>query len=234
MSNNDYVNDILATIAGDDDDDVAGDDEIGLDDATEQYIAGQVEGLVEIGALTEVGAKKARKVIRKATLAGRGAKPAQPSAARNAPAPRPTQPRPGNRAPMSNPQQFQQSSRETDRRAPLGFTEDGTGRNFFTLSASIGATTTMRAKVSRAAHVDRLLIVPSAPGVVVQSIQVGDEEQVLAPGVPAELYGAAALTDSNSDNFSPIGPGLDLVITLKNTTAGAITGTIGTKCAVRR
>lgn len=216
---NDYVSEILDRVAGGDfDDDVAGDDdEIGLDPETDAYIDQQVAGLVEVGALTQVGAKRAKKVIKKAALAKR----ASPATQRR-----------GN---MSRPANaFQQSSRDTERRAPLGFTEDGTGKNFFTLAASIGSTTTMRAKVSRAAHVDRLLIVPSAPGAVVQSIQVGDEEQVLAPGVPAELYGASALTDSTSDNFSPIGPGLDLVVTLRNTTAGAITGTIGTKCQVKR
>lgn len=223
----DYVSEILSRVAGEiagEDDDVAGDD-VGLDSETESYIAGEIAGLVEVGALTEVGAKKARKVVRKATLAARAGKPAQPSAAR---------PQPQQRGATVSNQQFQRSSRETQRRAPLGFTEDGTGRNYFSLAATIGATTTMRAKVSRAAHVDRLLIVPSAPGATVQSIQVGDEEQVLAPGVPAELYGAAALTDALSDNFSPIGPGLDFVITLKNTTAVAITGTIGTKCTVLR
>lgn len=216
---NDYVSEILDRVAGGDfDDDVAGDDdEIGLDPETNEYINQQVAGLVAVGELTEVGAKRAKKVIKKAALAKRAATPAN----RTAP-----------RGPMN--QRFSQSSRDTERRAPLGFTEDGTGKNFFTLAASIGSTTTMRAKVSRAAHVDRLLIVPSAPGAVVQSIQVGDEEQVLAPGVPAELYGASALTDSSPDNFSPIGPGLDLVVTLRNTTAGAITGTIGTKCQVKR
>ncbi|HET8939221.1 MAG TPA: hypothetical protein VFN67_37510 [Polyangiales bacterium] len=238
MANNDYVSEILNRVAGEDDDvagdddlDVAGDDEIGLDSETESYIAGEIAGLVEVGALTEVGAKKARKVIRKATLASRAGKsrPAQQRAAARPQARPQTQ---GAARMPSN--QFQRSTRETERRAPLGFTEDGTGRNYFSLAATIGATTTMRAKVSRAAHVDRLLIVPSASGVTVQSIQVGDEEQVLAPGVPAELYGPSALNDSLSDNFSPIGPGLDFVITLKNTVAAAITGTIGTKCTVYR
>jgi hypothetical protein len=239
MANNDYVSEILNRVAGEDDDvagdddlDVAGDDEIGLDSETESYIAGEIAGLVEVGALTEVGAKKARKVIRKATLASRAGKQ-RPAQNRAAPAPRPQARQPQGAARMAN-SQFQRSTRETERRAPLGFTEDGTGRNYFSLAATIGATTTMRAKVSRAAHVDRLLIVPSASGVTVQSIQVGDEEQVLAPGVPAELYGPSALNDSLSDNFSPIGPGLDFVITLKNTVAAAITGTIGTKCTVYR
>jgi hypothetical protein len=126
------------------------------------------------------------------------------------------------------------SSRATERRAPLGFTEDGTGRNFFTLAAAIGSITTMRAKVSRVAHVDRLVIVPSLAGAVIESIKVGDEEQTLASGVPVELYGVSALTDTVPDNFSPIGPGLDFIITLRNTTAVAITGTIGTKAAVKR
>lgn len=220
---NDYVSEILQRVSGDGD--VAGDDdEIGLDPQTEDYIQGQVAGLVEIGALTEVGARQARKTIRKGIMAGRGAPSASPAGN-------------GARGPMATPQQnaqFSRSARETLRRAPLGFSEDGTGKNYFSLPATIGATTTMRAKVSRPAHVDRLLIVPSAPGVVVDSIKVGDEEQCLAGGVPAELYGAAALTDSNSDNFSPIGSGIDMIITLKNTVATAITGTIGVKCSVQR
>src|SRR4029078_4026017 len=135
--------------------------------------------------------------------------------------------------PLASPP-FASSARDVQRRAPLGFVEDGTGANSFSLAAAIGATTTMRAKVSRAAHVDRLLIVPRDPGVVIESIKVGDEEQTLASGVPAELYGQEALTDSVPDNFSPIGPGLDFIITLKNTTAGAITGTIGTKASCKR
>src|SRR6266545_3116655 len=129
---------------------------------------------------------------------------------------------------------FARSGDNVERRAPLGFTEDGTGANFFTLAAAIGSITTMRAKVSRVSHVDRLLVVPSAAGAVLESIKVGDEEQTLASGVPVELYGTSALTDTVPDNFSPIGPGLDFIITLRNTTAAAITGTIGTKCACKR
>lgn len=224
MANNDYVSEILQRVSGDGD--VAGDDdEIGLDDQTEQYIDGQVAGLVEIGALTEVGRRAAKKTIRKGILAGRGG---------SSPAANTQQ---GQQRPMANAQQNQQfsrSARDTLRRAPLGFSEDGTGKNYFSLPATIGATTTMRAKVSRPAHVDRLLIVPSGPGVVVDSIKVGDEEQCLAGGVPAELYGASALQDSQSDNFSPIGSGIDMIITLKNTTATAVTGTIGVKCSVQR
>ncbi len=49
-----------------------------------------------------------------------------------------------------------------------------------------------------------------------------------------ELYSTAALTDAVPDNFSPLGPALDFVVVLKNTTAVAITGTIGIKASVKR
>lgn len=183
-------------------DDVSGDGDVsGHED-------GMISGLVQVGALTEVGARQVRRMLgaRKRPAVG-GGLPSPP---------------------------FAQSGRDTERRAPLGFVEDGTGRNFFTLAAAIGSITTMRAKVSRVSHVDRLLIVPSAAGAVLESVKVGDEEQTLASGVPVELYGTSALTDTVPDNFSPIGPGLDFIITLRNTTAVAITGTIGTKCACKR
>jgi hypothetical protein len=169
-----------------------------------------ISGLVSVGALTEVGAAAIRKKARHGGGGGGHAMARLPSPP------------------------FAQSGRDTERRAPLGFTEDGTGAAFFSLPAVLGSTTTMRAKVSRVAHVNRLLIVPSAPGVVIDSIKVGDEEQTLASGVSVELYGATALTDTVPDNFSPIGPGLDFIVTLKNTTAGAITGTIGTKATCKR
>jgi hypothetical protein len=193
----DYVDELLA-IEGDADGDA---DEM-------------IEGLVEVGALTEIGAKALRKAISKTGMAA-GIR--RPIVARGLPSP-----------------QFARSARETERRAPSGFKEDGTGAFFFTLAAAIGATTVMRSKVSRVAHVDRLLIVPSAPGVVIASLQVGDEEQVLSAGCPVELFSAAALTDTLPDNFSPLGPALDLVVTLQNTTAVAITGTIGFKAGVKR
>jgi hypothetical protein len=218
----DYVSEILSRVSGLGGsgmyDDVVGDDVVGLDDHTEGEIARTVQGLVEVGALTEVGAAKARKAMRRGVIRGRVAQPGQPRTI-------------GSGLPSPP---FAQSGRDTERRAPLGFTEDGTGKNFFSLSAAIGAITTMRAKVSRVSHVDRLLIVPSGAGAVIESIKVGDEEQTLASGVPVELYGTSALTDTVPDNFSPIGPGLDFIIVLRNTTAVAITGTIGTKCACKR
>jgi hypothetical protein len=208
----DYVTEILSRVSGLGGDrmygeDVVGDDVMGLES--------EIAGLVEVGALTEVGAQRVRRRISNMKQQQRAA------------APKPI----GSGLPSPP---FAQSGRDTERRAPLGFVEDGTGRNFFTLAAAIGSITTMRAKVSRVSHVDRLLIVPSAAGAVIESIKVGDEEQTLASGVPVELYGSSALTDTVPDNFSPIGPGLDFIITLRNTTASAITGTIGTKAACKR
>lgn len=215
----DYVSEILSRVSGSGGGPMydVGED-VGLDAETAGDIDATVNGLVQVGALTEVGARRARAAMRQGVIRGRVAAPAQPKMI-------------GSGLPSPP---FAQSGRDTERRAPLGFTEDGTGRNFFTLAAAIGAITTMRAKVSRVSHVDRLLIVPSLPGAVLESIKVGDEEQTLASGVPVELYGTSALTDTVPDNFSPIGPGLDFIITLRNTTAVAITGTIGTKCACKR
>jgi hypothetical protein len=210
----DFVSEILASrgVSGVGasmyDDHVSGDDVSGVDD--------MISGLVSVGALTEVGANQLRR-------AQQGQRKPRPNAAINQPV--------GQGLPSPP---FAMSNRSTERRAPLGFTEDGTGANFFTLAAVIGSTTTLRAKVSRVAHVDRLLIVPSAAGSVIESIKVGDEEQVLASGVSVELYGVTALTDTVPDNFSPIGPGLDFIVTLKNTTAAVITGTIGTKASCKR
>lgn len=208
-----YVDEILRQVSGAGGDHMYGEDVVG--DDVEGEIDDAVNGLVEVGALTQVGAARARRAMRK--VARRSGTSAAPKVGSGLPSP-----------------PFAQSGRDTERRAPLGFTEDGTGRNYFSLAAAIGAITTMRAKVSRVSHVDRLLIVPSAAGAVIESIKVGDEEQTLASGVPVELYGTSALTDTVPDNFSPIGPGLDFIITLRNTTASAITGTIGTKCACKR
>ena len=208
-NNDDYIDRLIMQM-----DNVEGDDSDDDDDED------MIEGLQAVGALTEVGARKLRgAAARRLRNRKRSALIASRSGGIGAGLPSPP---------------FARSSRSTERRAPLGFTEEGTGARFFTLAAVIGAITTMRAKVSREAHVDRLLIVPSAPGVVIQSIFVGDEEQVLAAGCPVELYSSVALADVVPDNFSPLGPALDFVVVLFNTTAVAITGTIGTKASVKR
>lgn len=127
---------------------------------------------------------------------------------------------------LSSPR-FARSDRDVLRRAAGGFAQ-------FSLAAAIGAIATNSAKVSRVAHTDRLLIIPSGPGIVIDSIKVGDDEQLLSPGVPVELYGTQALTDTLPDNFSPLGSGIDLTITLRNTTAGALTALAGFKAGVKR
>lgn len=122
---------------------------------------------------------------------------------------------------------FARSPRDTMRRASGGFAQ-------FALAAAIGATATGVMKVSRVVHIDRLLIIPSGAGIVIDSIKVGDEEQLLQTGVPVEIYGVNALTDTLPDNFSPLQSGIDLVITLRNTTAGALTALVGVKGGVQR
>ncbi len=147
MPEADYVDEVIEELAV-----MGGDDEISDDEIGE---------LVEVGAIEEVGARTLRgmrgsqraRALRRMML-----KRAQGRGRVGAGLPSPP---------------FGRSARDTERRAPLGFTEDTSGANFFTLPAVIGGITTMRAKVSRAAHADRLLIVPSAPGAVFESIKVG-------------------------------------------------------------
>lgn len=122
---------------------------------------------------------------------------------------------------------FARSAREVLRRAPLGFPQ-------FSLAAAIGDTDTQTARTQRKLHPDRLLIIPSAAGIVVDSIKVGDEEQLLASGVPVELYGVNALTDTLPDNFSPVPSSIDVSMTMRNTTAGALTALAGIKGGVER
>jgi len=179
-------------------------DDLVEDDLDEEDLEDTISGLVEVGRLTEVGAKQMRKAVKR--MKG-GSLPKPP---------------------------FARSARDTERRAPAGFVEDGSGANFFTIPAGIGSVTTMRSKVSRVSHINRLLIIPSAPGAVIASIKVGDEEQTLQSGAPVELYGPSALTDVLPDNFSPLSSALDLVVVLQNTTLAAITGTIGFKASCKR
>ena len=157
----DYVDSVLEDVSG-------GGGGDGMEEA--------VWGLVEVGALEEVGAQ------RMLATQGRQARAAQLAQVLGK--------TPVGSAMPSPP--FARSARDTTRRAPLGFVEDGSGAFFFSLAAAIGATTTI------------------------------------------ELSSVDALTDTLPDNFSPLGPALDFVVVLFNTTAAAVTGTIGIKAAVDR
>lgn len=117
------------------------------------------------------------------------------------------------------------STREIGKRGPLGFGS---------YSLATGVTQAFTARVQRAFHSDRLLVTSSAIGILITSVKIGDEEQVLGGSVPAELYGVNALADVKSDDFSPAPAGLDITITLSNPTAGTITGTIGMKGFIKR
>lgn len=117
------------------------------------------------------------------------------------------------------------SSRDVAKRAPLGF-------GGFSLTA--GSTTTLTTRVQRSFAADRLLVVASATGLVITSIKVGDEEQILGGLVPQEMYGPNALADSRPDDFTPGPGGIDFSITINNPTAGTITGSAGMKGLVKR
>lgn len=121
---------------------------------------------------------------------------------------------------------FARSVRSTLRRAPLGFPSNTVPAN--------ASFTFVSQQVSRVFHPDRLLIIPAAPGLVIQSIRIGDEEQVVTPGAAVELYGTAALTDTKPDNFSPVQTGTAVTIILQNTTGAGIAATLGMKGGVER
>ncbi len=185
------------------------------DDFDEDEIDEAVSGLVEIGALTEVGASQVKKKVAR----GMPLKQAIRKVVSRGALPSPN---------------FMTTAPSTMRRAPLGFIEDGTNSVGWALAAVLGDTTIIRAQVSRPAHINRLLLVASAVGAVITSLKIGDVEQLLNGAVSVELYGTAALTDTLPDDFSPLKSGTDCIITLQNTTAGAITGTAGAKAFVER
>jgi hypothetical protein len=120
---------------------------------------------------------------------------------------------------------MERSSREVGKRGPLGFGA---------YSIATLATQTFTARVQRAFHCDRLLVTSAAIGMLITSIKIGDEEQILGGSVPAELYGTNALADVKPDDFTPAPAGLDISITLMNTSLATIAGTIGMKGFVKR
>lgn len=185
------------------------------DDLDDDDMEAAIQGLVEIGALTEVGAAKVAKKVKR----GVPLKTAVRKVVSSGSLPSPN---------------FMTTAPSTMRRAPLGFIEDGTNSVGWALAAALGDTTVIRAAVSRPAHINRLLLVASAVGAVITSLKIGDVEQLLNGAVSVELYGTAALTDTLPDDFSPLKSGTDCIITLQNTTAGAITGTAGAKAFVER
>lgn len=117
------------------------------------------------------------------------------------------------------------SQRTTVKRAPLGFG---------TFSLAAGASAVLTARVQRPFQADRLLVTASQLGVVITSIRIGDEEQLLGGSVPAELYGSSAMADSKADDFSPSPGGIDFTITITNTAASTTTGSVGMKGFVKR
>jgi methyl coenzyme M reductase alpha subunit len=117
-----------------------------------------------------------------------------------------------------------QQERELVKRRPLGFPA-------FALTA--GAVADFVATPRRAFRANRLLVtMATGAGVVIDSIQMGDKEQVLTPGVAVEAYAPAALTDSVPDNFDAVQANTAITVRLRNTSAGDATGTIAMKGSV--
>ena len=121
--------------------------------------------------------------------------------------------------------QMARSTRDVGKRAPLGFG---------TYSLATLASTTLTTRVQRSFAADRLLVTSGALGIVVTSLKVGDEEQILGGNVPAELYGVNALADSKADDFTAAPGGVDFSITLTNTSGATIAGAVGMKGYVKR
>lgn len=122
--------------------------------------------------------------------------------------------------------QFGRSAREIARRAPGGVPG-------VTLLAALGDVKTTTVTLSRPVEISRLVLVPTAPGAVLDSLKIGDEEQLLSPGVVVELYDKTVY-DPRPDNFTVLPAGIPLSFTFRNTTAGAITVNIGFKGEVNR
>jgi hypothetical protein len=122
-------------------------------------------------------------------------------------------------------QPMERTKPEIGKRAPLGFGN-------YSLATTVAGTFTARPQ--RPFHPDRLLVTSSQLGVLITSIKVGDEEQVLGGSVPAELYGTAALADPKSDDFTPSYGGIDFSISLVNSAGTTSTGAIGMKGYVKR
>lgn len=129
-------------------------------------------------------------------------------------------PDPGRRAGL------QRQQRELVKRRPLGFAPETSN------TVAAGATETFTATAKRGLRVNRLLVSTTAAGIVINSIKMGDVEQVLTPGVAAEAYGPDALTDSVPDNFDAIAANTEVTIEVENPTASPIDVTVAAKCAV--
>lgn len=131
----------------------------------------------------------------------------------------------GARARAPKPGVLVRSERTVGKRAPLGFG---------TYSLAAAASVTLTATVQRAFQADRLLVTSSQLGVVISSVKIGDEEQLLGGTVPAELYGINALADSKPDDFTPSPGGIQLSVSLTNNAATTSTGAVGMKGYVKR
>jgi hypothetical protein len=89
-----------------------------------------------------------------------------------------------------------------------------------------GATATLRGAPSLRFRVDRLMLVPTAPGLLVTSVIAGNVSQTLGGnGSPVEAFGPDAF--GASFQGQTLSPAVEVVVTIQNPTGGDI-GVSGT------
>lgn len=95
--------------------------------------------------------------------------------------------------------------------------------------AADGGTAQMVAKPRVRLRVQLFFIKATHHGVVIDSVMVGDEEQLVSAGIPIEV-----LTEFEAEDLQwlpPVGPFTDLTIVLRNTRLEPVTGTITAEVA---
>lgn len=89
-------------------------------------------------------------------------------------------------------------------------------------SIGIGATVTITANPQHPFKAERLVVFPSAVGLLITNIQIGTDSQFVAAGsVPAEVF--QAQNEDATFNADTARPGVEISLTVNNPTAGAIT-----------
>lgn len=105
-----------------------------------------------------------------------------------------------------------QKTVKADRRYSLGLGS---------VSVPAGGTAILRGAPSLKFRVDRLMLVPDAPGALVLNIQAGNVSQTLGgQGGPVEAFGPASFGAGMTGQT--LDPAIEVVVTLQNPTGGPI------------